>query len=76
MYDMIIISNKEGKIDEFKVREWLNSFEGIIINFKTNRFGDCIFIYMTPMNSNTSEIKENLHTKGEEEVEYFGGPIG
>jgi len=73
MYDMIIIRGKEGKTDEFKVREWLNSFTGIIIDFKTNRFGDCIFIIMTPMNSNTSEIKENLHTEGD--VEYFGGPI-
>ncbi len=49
MYDMIIIRGKEGKIDEFKVREWLNSFEGTLIEFKTNLFGDCIFIIMTKM---------------------------
>ena len=71
---MIIIRGKEGKTEEFKVREWLNSFTGTIIDFKTNRFGDCIFIIMTRFDDiNTSEIKENLHTEGD--VEYFGGPI-
>ena len=42
---MRIFEGKNGKIDEFKVRDWLVSFAGEIIDFKTNVFGDCIFLY-------------------------------
>jgi len=45
MYDMIIFRGNNSKIDEFKVRAWLNSFNGEIIDFKSNVFGDAIFLY-------------------------------
>ena len=45
MYDMIVFQGKDSKFDEFKVREWLNSFTGEIIEFKMNVLGDCIFLY-------------------------------
>ena len=47
MYDMIIFEGKESKIDEVKVRNWLNSFTGEIIDFKSNVFGDSIFLFNT-----------------------------
>jgi len=47
MYDMIIFYGKSSKIDEFKVREWLNNFKGEIIDIKGNVFGDCTIIYDT-----------------------------
>ena len=48
MYDMIIFQgNDQQRVKEFKVRDWLNSFTGEIIDFKMNVFGDCIFLFDT-----------------------------
>ena len=43
----IIRGTDNNKIHEFKVREWLNSFTGEIIDFKTSNFGDVIFLFYT-----------------------------
>lgn len=42
---MKIIDGQNSKIDVVKVRNWLVSFAGEIIDFKCNVFGDCIFLY-------------------------------
>ena len=44
---MIIFYGKDSKIDEFKVRSWLNKFTGVIVDFKSNVFGDIMFLYDT-----------------------------
>jgi len=45
MYDMKIIEGQNNKIDVVKVRNWLVSFGGEIIDIKTNLFGDVIIFY-------------------------------
>jgi len=46
MYDMIIIKGTENyKIKEHKVRDWLNSFTGEILDIKMNGLGNVIIFY-------------------------------
>ena len=48
MYDIIIFRGLvNNKINEFKVREWLNSFTGEIIDFKVNIIGEVTFLFNT-----------------------------